>query len=157
VTAEAPAPSGPLVDVTQGTAASLPLEALIGGAALLAISGYVGVYLWSLAVVNRYASGFVIDRCPVCGRGTLTVEGRPARWLGIPRVRRTVRCGACRSVLRETGQRRWRYAVDPAENAEIYRRYNGKEIDEDELARLASQPVMKSIAQPPTFVDHDDA
>jgi hypothetical protein len=73
-----------------------------------------------------------------------------------------VRCDECRSVLRETTPRRWRYAVDPIENPDLYRRYNGQELDEQALIDLANQPVQgnhnptpRPPATPPDFVDDD--
>ncbi len=72
-----------------------------------------------------------------------------------------MRCDVCRSVLRETGDGRWRYAIDPVVNAALYERYNGREIDEADLVKLAQQPIASDTtprppAQPPTFIDHDD-
>jgi hypothetical protein len=114
-----------------------------------------------MAAAARYANGFVIDQCPVCRQGHLTVESRQNRLLGIPRPRRIVRCDVCRSVLRETGERRWRYAIDPVVNAALYERYNGREIDEADLVKLFLQPIApdtspKLPADPPAFIDHDD-
>ena len=108
--------------------------------------------------------GFVYyDVCPVCRRGTPLIEHRQERWFGIPRIRHIVRCSECRSVLRETGNRLWRYAVDPLENPVIYEQYNGQEIDESELAHLAQNPPSTTRARqprppadPPSFVDGDD-
>ena len=124
--------------------------------------GYVGLYLRGLSAVDRYAQGFVTERCPVCGRGTLTVDARTERVLGIPRPRRAVRCDSCRSVLRETGARRWRYAVDRLENEAMFDRYNGREIDDQTLKSLAQQPLVpdephpRPPATPPTFVDDEE-
>jgi hypothetical protein len=91
------------------------------------------------------------------------VEHRQERWFGVPRIRHIVRCTECRSVLRETDNRVWRYAVDPLENPVIYERYNGQEIDEAELAKLAQNPPSttqarqpRPPAEPPSFVDSDD-
>jgi hypothetical protein len=144
--------------------AGLPIEAVVGGIALLALLIYVGLYWRGLTGSERYAKGFVIDQCPVCGRGNLVVETRDERTFGVPRARRTVRCTACRSVLRETGNRRWRYAVDPLENSWLYERYNGREIDDDTLKLLTSQPAVSSEppsarppVTPPAFVDDEDA
>jgi hypothetical protein len=93
----------------------------------------------------------------------LSVETRQERFFGIPRARRTVHCDHCRSVLRETGYRQWRYAVDPVVNQAMYERYNGQALDEDTLAKLAEKPLTGATAakprapfEPPTFVDHDD-
>jgi hypothetical protein len=145
------------------TGTQIPVEALVGGAGLLAVLGYVGLYLRGVASVDRYTGGFVVERCPVCRRGELTTETRQDRVLGIPRARRTVRCSVCRSVLRETGPRRWRYAVDRIENPTMYERFNGREIDDNTLQSLMNQPIMpgeprpRPPVTPPTFVDDDDA
>jgi hypothetical protein len=140
------------------------IEAIVGGAALFILLAYVGLYWRGLAGAERYARGFVAETCPVCGRGEMVIEARNDRLFGIPRVRRTVHCTVCRSVLRETGARRWRYAVDPIENAALYERYNGREIDDDTLKVLANQPVnpaepptTRPPASPPAFVDDEDA
>jgi uncharacterized protein YraI len=141
-----------------------PIEALVGGATLLFILAYIGLYVRGLLGAERYAKGFALDRCPVCYRGELTIEARDERILGIPRVRRTVHCSNCRSVLREIGDRRWRYAVDPIENPALYERYNGREIDDDTLRMLANQPVTPDLPPtprppsiPPAFVDDEDS
>ena len=136
-------------------------EAVVGLAGILAVLAYVGLYLRGLAAVDRYKNGFVVETCPVCRRGHLHVDNRQERWFGIPRPRRVVRCDNCRSVLRETGLRRWRYAVDPTENPVLYGRYNGQEVDEETLIDLEKRPPEpaapgpKPPVEPPTFVDHD--
>lgn len=136
---------------------NLPLEAIVGGAGLLAVVGYAGLYWLGLRGMERYAGGFVVRRCPVCQRGDLHVETRHERFLGIPRGRRIVRCTECRSVLREVGYRRWRYAVDPMENPVLYREYNGRELEEKTLVQLAHQPVSTPRpTTPPTFVDDEE-
>lgn len=138
---------------------NLPLEALVAGSALLLMSGYIVLYLRGLAAVGRYKDGFVITRCPVCHRGELSIDSRQDRIFGIPRARRTVRCTECRSVLRETGSRRWRYAVDPVENPNVYSRFNGSEINESTLKSLQSSPIRPpKVVEPryaPRFVDDD--
>lgn len=141
----------------------LPLEALVGGAAILVILGYVWFYFQGLLTVERYAQGFIIERCPVCQRGHLHVETRTERVLGIPQARHTVRCDECRSVLRGTGDRQWRYAVDPLENAAMYQRYNGTAVTDDTLKALDQEPLLSGNPQPrtptspPKFVDEDDS
>jgi hypothetical protein len=136
------------------------MEAVVGGVLLVLVLGYVAFYWRGLTGMERYSSGFVVDHCPVCNRGTLTVENRQERLLGIPRARRTVRCSNCRSVLRETGVRRWRYAVDPLENPTLFKLYNGREVDETTLTELAGQPtasvVVRPPSVPPSFVDDDE-
>jgi len=147
----APAPSG------------LRLEAVIGILLILLLLAYIALYLRGLSAAERYADGFVVKNCPVCGHGKLMVETRQERLLGVPRPRHTVRCDSCRSVLRETGYRRWRYAVDPMENADLYKRYNGQEIDEQTLSSLpiksnrnSNAPGPRPPASPPSFLDDDE-
>lgn len=144
------------------TGGGLPTEALVGGAFLLLVLAYVAFYWRGAAANDRYVNGFVIDKCPVCQRGHLIVETKQDRLIGIPRPKHTVRCDECRSVLRETGARRWRYAVDPIENPEMYRLYNGRQVDEESLVELARQPIRTenrptphTPATPPGFVDDD--
>ncbi len=140
----------------------IPLEALLAGLIVLLIVIYIALYYRGIMAANRYAAGFVLERCPVCGQGHLTVEARQERLFGVPRPRRIVRCDECRSLLRETSPRRWRYAIDPIANPDLYRRYNGQEFDEETLVELAHEaahggqnPVPRSPASPPDFVDDD--
>lgn len=140
----------------------LPLEALLGGLVVVLILVYVALYWRGLGLMDRYAGGFVVERCPVCQRGHLTVETRTERLFGIPRPRRIVRCNECRSLLRETASRRWRYAVDPVENPDLYRQYNGQELDEPTLIELSKHPIQSSSnpvprlpTTPPDFVDDE--
>jgi uncharacterized protein YgiM (DUF1202 family) len=142
----------------------LPIEALVGGLALLLVLAYIAFYWRGLASADRYAKGFVIHTCPACDRGNLVVETKQDRLLGIPRPRRTVRCTECRSVLREVGNRRWRYAVDPMENPALYKHYNGREIDDATLVEIERQPhspngepaQTRSPVTPPSFTDDED-
>lgn len=121
-------------------------EAIIAGIVLLLI-GIYGFFYWrGLSTAERYANGFVIDTCPVCGRGHLIVETRQERLFGVPRVRHSVRCSECRSVLREVGDQEWRYAVDPIENPALYQQYNGQVITDEKLVALANE---QSRSQPP--------
>jgi len=147
-------------------AGRLPIEAIVGGAALALVFGYILLYWRGAAALDRYAKGFVIEQCPVCQRGSLEVEVRNDRMFGIPRPRWTVRCSDCRSVLRQAGPRRWRYAVDRAENVALYDRWNGIVIDEEQLKELpqqaASAPAARSEPRPrppaqrPAFVDDEE-
>ncbi len=140
-----------------GDAGRFPTEAVVGGAALLLILGYVALYLRGLSTVNRYANGFVIDQCPVCRRGELIVDTNPKRTFGIPGARRTIRCTNCRSVLREIGDHRWRYAVDRMENIPLYDRLNNREVDEETLRLLLENPVGGSTsAAQLDFIDERD-
>jgi hypothetical protein len=118
-----------------GMSPAVPLVAVAG----IAVAGglvYLGAFARALPELRRYDQGFVRHDCPVCERGTLTLEEKRGSTLGVPAVRRTVRCTACRSVLREKGPQRWTYAVDRLENPTIYERYNGREITDDELKAL---------------------
>ena len=112
---------------------------------------YAGFFMRASLVADRYSDGFVIDNCPVCQRGDLSVEKRTNRLIGIPRVKRTVQCNECRSVLREVGPQRWRYAIDRLENSGLYRRFNGRVIEEDTLKQLAG----RLPDQPPQFIDEE--
>ncbi|MEP7291524.1 MAG: hypothetical protein ABI835_07055, partial [Chloroflexota bacterium] len=156
-----PTPVSALPETTPPPAPRLPLEALVGAALLALVIGYVALYWRGLAAGDRYADGFVIDRCPVCKHGHLSVETRQSRLLGIPRQRYTVRCNTCRSVLREAGSRRWRYAVDASENPLIYNRFNGRMIDEATLKALEQEaplepPPVRPPTKPPAFVDEEE-
>jgi hypothetical protein len=135
---------------------SIPAEAVLGGLGLLLVLGYIWLYLRAVAASERYAKGFVIDQCPVCQRGELLVDASTKRTLGIPQTRHIVRCSNCRSVLREVGYRRWRYAVDRLENIPLYDRLNNREVDEDTLKLLLENPVSSSTpVTPPGFIDSD--
>lgn len=133
----------------------------MGGALLVLLLIYVAFYWRGLAATDRYEAGFVIDTCPVCKQGHLTVETRPGRVLGIPRPRTTVRCDNCRSVLREVGRHRWRYAIDRTANPALYTQFNGREVDEATLEALERQapPAPSGVrppSKPPTFIDDED-
>jgi hypothetical protein len=149
----------PPPDEEAPTGTGLPPEALVGGGLLALVLGYIGLYWRGAAAMDRYAGGFVIETCPVCKRGRLSVETRLNRFLGIPRPRSTVRCDSCRSVLREAGSRRWRYAVDRAFNPGLYQRWNGSLIDEETLKTLIDQltapPTARPPITPPKFIDDD--
>lgn len=160
-----PTPVSSSPEMSQPPASRVPPEALVGAALVALVIVYVGLYWRGLTVADRYTDGFVIDRCPVCQEGHLHVEMRRGRVFGIPQPRYSVRCDNCRSVLREAGSRRWRYAVDPTANPPIYNRFNGKVIDEPALRVLESQAIAKRSSQPPsvrppgtlpTFVDDEE-
>jgi len=112
------------------------LTVAVAALAVIGLLGY-GLFYWrGAAAVDRYADGFIIDTCPVCGRGNLSVETRVGRVIGIPRPAHTVRCDSCRSLLREVRPGRWRYAVDPMEDAGLAQRFNGQVIGVASLRRL---------------------
>lgn len=146
---DAPGGAPPLTTIPPEPNNRLPLELIIGGGILLVVVGYAGVFWRGAAAADRYADGFVIDTCPVCEEGNLTVDTRVNRILGVPRVKRAVRCDNCRSVLREVGARRWRYAIDRLANPDLYRRYNGRVLDESTLESLNKAEA----SEPPEFVD----
>lgn len=156
-----PSPEPSIGDTPTGQGGlSISFEAVIGALLLIAILAYVGLYWRGLAAADRYQNGFVIDTCPVCQRGHLLVETHMDRMLGIPRPRSTVRCGSCRSVLRQVGDKQWRYAVDPTENPALYARYNGKVLDEAELRTIRTLPRVVDVrppVKPPTFVDDEES
>ncbi|MEQ8677475.1 MAG: hypothetical protein RLP44_14260 [Aggregatilineales bacterium] len=141
---------------------NFPIEALIGGILLLLILVYVGFYLRGIAATERYKNGFLIEQCPVCREGTLHHDMKVDRVFGIPRPKRIVRCDNCRSVLRETGNGWWRYAVDRLANPTMYDRFNGREIDNDTLRMIDKQPIkaddttIGGQSTPPTFIDGED-
>lgn len=113
----------------------IPLMALAG----VTVAGglvYLGAFARAMPELRRYEQGFVRTDCPVCERGALVLEEKRSSTLGIPSVRRTVRCTACRSVLREKNPQHWTYAVDRLENPTVYERFNGREIRDDELKAL---------------------
>jgi hypothetical protein len=151
----------PLTEITTpdgGGGLPIPLEALLGGVGLLGVLSYIGLYLRGVNSVERYAKGFVIDQCPVCRRGELMVDATTKRTLGIPGARHTVRCTNCRSVLREVGYRRWRYAVDRLENIPLFDRLNNRELDEETLKMLLDNPPSATgngVVVNPRFVDND--
>jgi len=134
----------------------LAAEAIAAGVIVLGIFAYLLAYLRGAAGAKRYANGFIIEACPVCHDGHLTVESRTERNLGIPNTRHLVKCDNCRSLLREMGGGRWRYAVDRAANPALYDRLNNRELREDTLQRLtdtSSDAPAPTI--PPGFVDDE--
>ncbi|MDZ4770364.1 MAG: hypothetical protein SGJ24_14660, partial [Chloroflexota bacterium] len=126
-----------------------PAEAVVGGLVLIGILSYAGVYWSGANAIERYANGFPTDDCPVCKRGSLTVETRVDRVIGVPRPRFVVTCDTCRSVLREVGGRRWRYAIDRSANPMLYTQYNGRVVAEDKLVNLSAWN--QSLSEPPIF------
>jgi uncharacterized protein YraI len=115
---------------------SVPVGLIVAGIVGLIALVYAGMFAQGMSAARRYDDGFVVGTCPVCHRGTLTVETRRSRTFGIPGVKRTVRCSECRSVLREKGTQRWIYAVDRIENPALYERLNGREVTDADLKKL---------------------
>jgi hypothetical protein len=130
-------------------------ELIAAGALILLILGYIALYLRGAATASQYVNGFVIEKCPVCREGNLTVESRTERSLGIPNTKHVVRCDNCRSVIRESGGGRWRYAVDRAANPALYDRLNNREIREDTLKRLLDAPESGTSRVNPEIVDDE--
>jgi hypothetical protein len=118
------------------------LETIIGAVILGIVLLYSVAYLVGLRAAGRYNNGFVVDTCPVCLKGNLYIETRQVRLFGVPVVRRRIGCDNCRSVMREMGTRRWRYAVDRAANPAMYDRYNGKIIEDYRLVELVKNPIL---------------
>ncbi len=157
---------GPAPTIAQGEVSSpspsLPAELIISGILLALGAIYGGLYWRGQMAADRYDSGFVINRCPICG-GDIHVTINQKRVLGIPRVRTTVRCTNCRSILREVTPRHWRYAVDHNYSLTLYHRFNGKIIDEATLVALGEDapPARASFtprsdmqtADAPEFID----
>jgi hypothetical protein len=139
-----------------------PVELFVGIVGLLALGGYAAFYWRGLMAQDRYKNGFVIKQCPVCQQGDLLVETRRERVLGIPRPRHTVHCSHCRSLLRESGPRQWRYAVDKLDNPQLHATLNGRILDEDTLRQIAQRAQVNPVtlaprppSTPPRFVDDD--
>jgi uncharacterized protein YraI len=133
-----PVPTEPPIEVPAEAGETNPMIPLIALAGLAVAGGlvYIGAFARAMPELRRYEQGFVRTDCPVCERGALVLEEKRSNTLGIPSVRRTVRCTACRSVLREKSPQHWAYAVDRLENPPIYERFNGREISDDELKAL---------------------
>lgn len=151
-----PTPVAPAPDLDVLGGFSIAPEAIAAGVIVLGIIGYLVAYLRGAAGAKRYANGFVIDTCPICREGSLVVESRTERSLGIPNTRHLVKCDNCRSLLREIGGGRWRYAVDRAANPVLFDRLNNRELREDTLQRLLDNPLDAPAPQvKPGFVDDD--
>lgn len=148
------APLAPVVVATPDDGDSgLPVPyLLLGGAVALLVLVYAGAYVAQAANLARYQEGFLLTVCPICARGVLYVEDRRYRMLGIPRVRRVVRCDECRSVLRQVGQGRWRYAVDELENPEAYQALNNRVVSERDLWAIAPEHG----GAPPEYYEGDE-
>lgn len=145
--------SRPADTSTNDNGGTSPLVFLAGIVLTGLIGGYIVMFATSQAAAERYAGGFVIQYCPVCYEGRLYMEERSNRVLGILRIRRTVRCDNCRSVLREVGKHRWRYAVDRTVSPEMYASLNNRLLREEQLVELAPQDATQS---PEYFEDAPD-
>ena len=126
---------------------------VIAGGILVALAAvYVGTYVTQAANVAHREDGFPLTVCPVCEHGTLSLDQRHYRVLGIPRVRRVIRCDTCRSVLRQVGRGRWRYAVDGAVNAALFDRLNGRVVTVAQLQEIS--PEYRGAH--PEYIEGDD-
>lgn len=148
------APSAPVMVATPDDGDSgLPMWYLLaGGAVVLLVLAYAGAYVTQAANLARYQEGFLLTTCPICARGTLYLEDRRYRVLGIPRVRRVVRCDECRSVLRQVGPGRWRYAVDELRNPDAYKLLNNRVVAERDLWVIAPEHG----GTPPEYYEGDE-
>lgn len=122
---------------------------LMGALGLTALT-YLGIYAAQAGTMDRYRDGFILSTCPVCGEGHLYLDERRYRLLGIPVARRVVRCDHCRSVLRQVGRQRWRYAVDGAINRDMFGDWNNRVITEQQLMNAAPE------SRPPEYIEDDD-
>lgn len=119
-----------------------PLKTILltgGGLVLLGLIGYMWRRSAGMREVRRYAKGFLLDICPACHEGRLHLDQIVQRSMGIPSVRRSVRCDACRSVLREVRPGRWRYTVDPYVNPDMAKRYNTRWLSRTDLEILSHE------------------
>lgn len=119
-TAASPIPTLPITGEPSASLGNVPPWAWIaGGGVLLALI----LYLWRGArarrELRRYSEGFVLETCPVCRVGTLHIDRHVDYQLGVPSVRRIVRCDHCNSVVRQIRPGQWRYAVDPHANPQL--------------------------------------
>lgn len=133
-----------------GGGSNLPLWIGLGAAGLALV--YVTIFAVQSAAVDRYREGFPLTLCPICQSGHLYLDERRDRVLGIPRIRRVVRCDNCRSVLRQVGSQRWRYAVDRAEHLALYDRLNGRVLTEAQLLEISPEFAYS----PPEYIPDDD-
>jgi len=132
------APSPTLIASTNATATPDTSVWILGGLLSVPLLGYVMLYARGTSAQRRYASGFVIDRCPACGQAALRVKAKRERMLGIPTAKHTVVCDVCGSTLREAGNGRWRYRVNASANPPLHTRWNDQLIDEKTLVGLIS-------------------
>jgi len=107
---------GPAPTVQAG---STPIWVWLGGGLLLVLALYFWRWLAARRELRRYAEGFVLDACPVCQIGGLNIDRHVSYQLGVPTVRRIVRCDHCNSIIRQMRSGVWRYAVDPHANPEL--------------------------------------
>ena len=121
-------PSPPPTVQTSGT----PIWVWGGGGLLLAV---LALYFWrwlaARSELRRYADGFVLDTCPVCQIGGLHIDRHVGYQLGVPTVRRIVRCDHCNSIIRQMRPGVWRYAVDPHANPDLAANHDDMQLMTD--------------------------
>jgi uncharacterized protein YraI len=131
----------PPVQSPTGSAVQVPNIGIFagGGAAMLLVVLYVWFWAAGRRSRNRYVDGFPLEVCPVCQTGKLHMEEHASHLLGIPQVRRLVRCNNCRSVLREVRSGTWRYTIDPFVNEKLAEEHNGQLFTDADLLVFAEQ------------------
>lgn len=136
------APSAPAISLPRIRPPSRGALIGIGGGAAALVLGVI-LYGWrwrrGRRELARYADGFVLETCPVCQRGALTLEEGVTRSLGVPGVRRTVRCDTCRSVLRQVRPGQWRLTIDPRVNPALAEGQRGQTLADAELPVFAEK------------------
>ncbi len=116
------------------------LLTIVVGVLVLLIALYAWRALSSRRELYRYVDGSPLKKCPICQTGNLILDEHVQRTLGLPVVRRTIRCDTCRSVLRQVRPGMWRYSIDPFVNEQLAQDYSGKVFADnrlDEFARAA--------------------
>lgn len=109
------------------------------GSAVFALVVYGLIWIQGWRETHRYSRGFPIKACPVCQSGHLYLDEHLERPAGIPRMRRSVRCDSCRSVLRQISPGLWRYTIDPFVNPELARRYNSRQFTDADLLAFSEE------------------
>jgi hypothetical protein len=109
------------------------------GSAVFALAIYGLIWIQGWRETHRYSRGFPIKTCPVCQSGRLYLEEHIERPAGIPRMRRSVRCDLCRSVLRQIRPGLWRYTIDPFVNPELAKRYNSRQFTDADLLAFSEE------------------
>ncbi|MFN8448817.1 MAG: hypothetical protein U0521_09555 [Anaerolineae bacterium] len=127
---------------------------------LVVVVGYVALY-WRACPPGSATCRGLRDRAPGVPAGASDRRDAPGARARHPRPQAIVDCDTCRSVLREVGRGRWRYAVDRAANPVLYNQPNGRVISADMLRALEESapreaPPVRPPARPPTFVDDEE-
>jgi hypothetical protein len=103
----------------------------LGSGLLLVLALYFWRWLAARRELRRYADGFVLDACPVCQIGGLHIDRHVSYQLGVPTVRRIVRCDHCNSIIRQVRPGVWRYAVDPHVNPNLAANHDDRQLMTD--------------------------